>query len=278
MAGVDHAPAQAIAEVESSRRLEAIGWGLVRALSIVLFLALWEGIARSGWVTPFMLPTIPSVLERIWSDAASGELFVNLGLTLYRSLVGFAIAATGGIVLGMLITRSTVGHWFFDPIVSVGFPMPKIAFLPVVILWLGFYDVTKISMVVLDAIFPVVTATVAGIQSVDKELIWSARNMGTDDRRLVWDILLPAALPQILTGLQVALPIALIVAIIAEMMLGGYGIGGAMSTASRFADSRGVFAGLVEIAVVGYCLVKGLAMIRRRLLVWHQEALEPTTV
>ena len=149
---------------KSSRRLEAIGWGLVRALSIVLFLALWEGIARSGMVTPFMLPTIPSVLERIWSDAASGELFVNLGLTLYRALVGFAIAATGGIVLGMLITRSAVGHWFFDPIVSVGFPMPKIAFLPVVILWLGFYDVTKISMVVLDAIFPVVTATVAGIQ------------------------------------------------------------------------------------------------------------------
>ena len=229
-------------------------------------------------VTPFMLPTIPSVLERIWSDAASGELFVNLGLTLYRALVGFAIAATGGIVLGMLITRSAVGHWFFDPIVSVGFPMPKIAFLPVVILWLGFYDVTKISMVVLDAIFPVVTATVAGIQastrrSSGRRATWAPTTAGC-----VWDILLPAALPQILTGLQVALPIALIVAIIAEMMLGGYGIGGAMSTASRFADSRGVFAGLVEIAAVGYCLVKGLAMIRRRLLVWHQEALEPTTV
>jgi ABC-type nitrate/sulfonate/bicarbonate transport system permease component len=88
---------------------------------------------------------------------------------------------------------------------------------------------------------------------------------------------LPAALPQIMTGLQVALPIALIVAIVTEMMMGGYGIGGAMMTASRFADSRGVFAGIVEIAVIGYALVKAMALIRRRLLAWHPEALEMST-
>ena len=88
-------------------------------------------------------------------------------------------------------------------------------------------------------------------------------------------ILLPAALPQILTGLQVALPIALIVAVITEMAMGGYGLGGAMMQASRFADSRGVFAGIVEIAIVGYGLVAAMAMLRRRLLKWHQEAQEP---
>jgi ABC-type nitrate/sulfonate/bicarbonate transport system permease component len=156
--------------------------------------------------------------------------------------------------------------------------MPKIAFLPIVILWLGFFDVTKIAMVVFDAIFPVVTTTIAGIQGVERELIWSARNMGAKERDLVWQIILPAALPQILTGLQVALPLSLIVAIVAEMMMGGYGLGGAMITSSRFADSRGVFAGIVEIGVVGYCLVKAMSVIRRRLLLWHQEALEPTTV
>jgi ABC-type nitrate/sulfonate/bicarbonate transport system permease component len=82
---------------------------------------------------------------------------------------------------------------------------------------------------------------------------------------------LPAALPQILTGLQVALPIALIVTIIAEMVMSGYGLGGAMMNASRYANSPGVFAGIVEIAVVGYGLIKLMALIRRRLLVWHQE-------
>ncbi len=149
--------------------------------------------------------------------------------------------------------------------------MPKIAFLPIIILWLGVYDTAKISIVVFDAIFPVVTATLAGIASVDKVLLWSGRNMGASEREIMWQIVLPAALPQILTGLQVALPIALIVTIIAEMVMGGYGLGGAMMNASRYANSPGVFAGIVEIAVVGYGLIKLMALIRRRLLVWHQE-------
>jgi ABC-type nitrate/sulfonate/bicarbonate transport system permease component len=217
------------------------------------------------------------VLERIWSDALSGELFINVGLTLYRAMVGFVIASVGGIVLGMAMSRSVGINWLFDPIISVGFPMPKIAFLPIVILWLGFFDASKIAIVVFDAIFPVVTATIAGIAGVERELIWSARNMGASDRELMWQVLLPAALPQILTGLQVALPLSLIVAIVAEMMMGGFGIGGAMMTASRFADSRGVFAGIVEIAAVGWCLVKAMAILRRRLLLWHQEALDPST-
>jgi ABC-type nitrate/sulfonate/bicarbonate transport system permease component len=122
-----------------------------------------------------------------------------------------------------------------------------------------------------------VTATIAGLAAVEKELIWSARNMGAGERELTWQIALPAALPQILTGLQVALPIALIVAIVAEMAMGGYGLGAAMQSASRFADSRGVFAGIVEIAIVGYALIRGMAFMRRRLLVWHQEASELTT-
>ena len=272
------APAPAPVPFPLAAALAALARFVLPLVVIVGVLVAWEVFARSGLVTPFMLPPLSAVLERIWNDALSGELAINASLTLYRALTGFLIAAAGGIVLGMAMSRSVGVNWLFDPIISVGFPMPKIAFLPVVILWLGFYDVSKISMVVLDAVFPVVTATVAGIKGVERELIWSARNMGANDRELLWQIVFPAALPQIMTGLQVALPIALIVAVVAEMLMGGYGLGGAMNTASRFADSRGVFAGIVEIAVVGYCLVKGMAMLRRRLLLWHQEALEPSTV
>jgi ABC-type nitrate/sulfonate/bicarbonate transport system permease component len=254
--------------------MRRILWGAARLAPIVALLAAWEIFARSGAVTPFMLPALSAVAERIYDDALGGELFINIGVTLYRALAGFAIAAVGGVALGTAMARNTAARWFFDPIISVGFPMPKIAFLPVVILWLGLYDVSKISMVVLDAIFPVVTATIAGIASVEKELLWSARNMGAKDREVLWQILLPAALPQILTGLQVALPIALIVVVVTEMQMGGYGLGGAMMQASRFANSRGVFAGIVEIAVIGYCLVALMAMLRRRLLAWHQEAQE----
>jgi ABC-type nitrate/sulfonate/bicarbonate transport system permease component len=178
----------------------------------------------------------------------------------------------------MAMSRNAIANWFFDPIVSIGFPMPKIAFLPVVILWLGVYDVSKITIIVIDAIFPVIAATVIAIQGVERELIWSARNMGANNRELLWQIVLPAALPQILTGLQVSLPLCLIVAVVAEMLMGGYGLGAAMITASQFANSPGVFAGIVEIAIIGYVMVKLMALLRRRLLIWHQEAHAPSTV
>ncbi len=257
--------------------LPRLGWGALRLLPIVLLAAGWELLASSGQVTPFMLPRLSAVIVRIYDDALTGELFLNVGLTLYRALVGFMIAAVGGVLLGAAMARSVSVRWFFDPIISVGFPMPKIAFLPIMILWLGLFDLSKIAMIVLDAIFPVVTATVAGLNSVERELIWSARNMGASERELMWQVMLPAALPQILTGLQVSLPLSLIVAVVAEMAMGGYGLGGAMMTASGFADSRGVFAGIVEIAAVGYGLIKLMSFLRRRLLLWHQEALEPST-
>ena len=278
MAGIKDTASLAGAEADitrdAARRLDVVFRSGAGIFSILVLLLAWELFARSGRVTPFMLPPFSAVVERIYSDAGTGDLWINLGLTIYRAMTGFVIAAIGGIALGALMSRNRLIRWFFDPIISVGFPMPKIAFLPIIILWLGFYDVSKISIVVFDAIFPVVTATLAGIAAVDKELIWSARNMGASEREVMWQIKLPAALPQILTGLQVALPISLIVAIIAEMAMGGYGLGGAMMSASRFADSRGVFAGIVEIAIVGYALIKAMAVVRRRLLVWHQETAE----
>jgi ABC-type nitrate/sulfonate/bicarbonate transport system permease component len=278
IASTDITRADALLAEQPSNRLATVGWGIARLTSVVVLLVAWEAFARSGAVTAFVLPPLTDVLARIWTDAVSGDLWFNTAVTLYRALTGFLIATVAGIALGMAIHRIAPIRWFFDPIVSVGFPMPKIAFLPVVILWLGVFDVSKITMVVFDAIFPVVTATIIGLQGVDRVLLWSARNMGAREHELLWQVSLPAALPQIMTGLQVALPIAMIVAILAEMVMGGYGLGGGMMTASRYADSRGVFAGIVEIAVVGYVLVNVMSMIRRRLLIWHQEALAPSTV
>lgn len=258
--------------------MRAFGWNLLAWLPVIALLVLWEVVARSGLVTPFQLPALTNVIGRIISQAQSGELFIAVGLTLWRALAGFIIAAAFGVALGLGMARNRLVNWFFDPIVSIGFPIPKIAFLPILTLWLGFFDTSKIVMIVFNTIFPVITATIAGVNSVEKEIIWSARNLGTGKHEMLWQILLPAAMPQIFTGLQVALPIALIVGILTEMAMGGYGVGGTMQTSSRMADSLGVFAGIVEIAVVGYLLVKLMAMLRRRLLKWHQESQEAATV
>lgn len=247
-------------------------------LPIIGLLVAWEMFSRSGLVTPFSLPAFSVSVERIFQEAETGDLAINLGTTLFRTFAGFAIAAFLGIVLGVGIARHRLTSWFFDPLVSIGFPLPKIAFIPVIVLWFGFFDTSKIIIVAFSTIFPVVTTTVLAVHGVEKELIWSARGLGTSERRMLWDVVLPSAMPQVLTGLQVALPIAFIVCIITEMSMSGYGLGGAMQTASRFADSRGVFAGIIETTIVGYAMVKGMAMLRRRLLVWHQEAVGPSTV
>ena len=195
MAGVaDDMPGGPLAELAQEplppayRWLRSAGWGVARVFSVVALAIAWEAAARSGAFTPFMLPALSAVLERIWNDLAHGELLLNTGVTLYRALAGFLIGAVAGVVLGMAISRNAVAHWFFDPIISVGFPMPKIAFLPVVILWLGVYDVSKITMIAVEAIFPVVTATIIGIRGVERELLWSARNMGAGERELLWQI------------------------------------------------------------------------------------------
>lgn len=290
MARVDDAPLAAVLPAAQDRgggrpaaaSLFGLGLGVGRALrdagTLIAVIVAWEAAARSGAISAFLLPAFSTVIARIWDDAISGDLAVNLGQTMYRVMIGFAISAALGIVLGILIARSRVARWFFDPIVSVAFPMPKIAFLPVFMLWFGLYDFSKLTMIVFSAIFPVIAATVTSTEGVEKELLWSARSLGAGERRLLWEIVLPAALPQILTGLQVALPVSMIVAVVTEILMGGAGIGGAMIAASRFADSPGVFAGILEIGVAGICLVKGIAVLRRHLLRWHQEAQDPTTV
>jgi ABC-type nitrate/sulfonate/bicarbonate transport system permease component len=273
MAAIDLAPPPDLAATRALRGTLRIA---ARVGSVVALLVGWEVLARTGLLTPYQLPAFSAVLERIGQEAVAGDLVRNTMVTIGRAMLGFAIAAVGGIALGVAMSRLKLARWFFDPLVSIGFPMPKIAFLPVIILWLGVYNVSKLTMIVFDSIFPVIAATMLALQGVERELIWSARNMGASERELLWQVMLPAALPQIMTGLQVALPLALIVAVLTEMLMGGYGLGAAMMTASRFANSVGVFAGIVEIAVIGYALVKAMALLRRHLLIWHQEAAEPS--
>ena len=130
-------------------------WRAARVVSVVALLAAWEMVARSGIVTPFQLPALSKVLDRIWSDAVSGDLCHQHGAS--RSIARWWLSASrpsAASSSGMAMSRNALARWFFDPIISVGFPMPKIAFLPVVILWLGVFDVSKITMIVFDAIIP----------------------------------------------------------------------------------------------------------------------------
>jgi ABC-type nitrate/sulfonate/bicarbonate transport system permease component len=246
---------------------------------IAVLLATWQIAANWQLVMPFLLPPPSAVVRWIAGDVRSGALITNIALTLYRTFAGFALAAVIGVAIGILMARAASVRWLFDPILSFGLPLPKVALLPVFMLWFGLFDASKILMVAFSACFQVIISTWHGTQSVERELIWSARSLGATEREVLWEIILPAALPQILTGLQVALPICLIVVLITEMQMGGQGLGDSMLAAARYAKTAGVFAGIIEIGAVGLCVIKLMELIRRRLLAWHQETQrEQTTV
>ena len=252
-------------------------WGVAPLMTPMLILLCWEFATRAGYFSAFMLPSPDAVVARLAADVMSGDFLQNAIATLYRTFVGFAIAAITGVTLGLLMMRNAWVRWFFDPLGSIGLPMPKIAFLPVFILWFGLFDASKITIIAVTAVFPIITATIAGLQGVERELIWSARSFGATDWHVAGEIMIPAAMPQIITGLQVALPTALIVEIVAEMMMGGDGLGAAMLEASRQLNSPDVFAGIIEVMAIGWGVVTTMAWLRRRLLVWHQEDAQPAT-
>ncbi len=248
-----------------------MGGILTRSASIVILLLVWEVVGRAGLVDPFLLPTLSDVLLRGVEELRSGGLVEFAGLTLYRTLVSFVFAGLIGVTIGVAMSLSSVTRWFWEPLVSFAFPIPKIALMPIFVLWFGVFDLSKIVMTTVACIVTIISATYLGTRNIDKYLLWSARSLGTDERKLFWKIVIPAALPPILTGLQIAFPLCLIVSIVTEMITGGKGLGGYMIYATRFGESDKVFVGIFLTALIGYVLIEGLALARRRLLAWHTE-------
>jgi len=255
----------------AARPLAAAARALAPFGSIAVLMLVWEGFARSGLLTPFLLPSLGTIFARVFADVIDGQFFIKAAFTLYRALAGFSLAVLVAVTIGVVMSRQSLVRWFFDPIISVGFPMPKVAFLPIFLLWFGAFDSSKILLIAFAAFFAIAANTIAGTQAVERQLIWSAQSLGAREGKILWSVVLPAAMPQILTGLQIALPLALIVCIVAEMLMGGVGLGGSMIYAQRFADSPGVFAGIVEIGIVGSLAIHSLRLLRRRLLSWHVE-------
>ena len=232
----------------------------------VLIIVFWELYVRAGWIDPYLLPAPSAIIERGIEQAIAGDLVLFTALTMYRGIAGFLIAAALGVTIGILAARNAVCRWFFDPLVSIGFPAPKIAFMPIFVLWFGFDDASKLMMIVATCIFPIISATFLGATSIDRYFVWSARNLGMSERRVLWEVVIPAALPQILSGFQIAFPMALVLAVVTEMITGGAGLGGYMMRSARFAQSEQMFVGLVTIAVMGFLLLMLFDRLRRYLL------------
>jgi ABC-type nitrate/sulfonate/bicarbonate transport system permease component len=244
---------------------------LFRAYPLLLVLLAWEIAAFLGLVRPLFLPGVGAVAHQFWLLLLEGEIVRPLLVSLYRAFAGLFLAVLFGVLIGLLMARSKVANWAFDPLVSLAFPAPKIAFMPIFILWFGIDHLSKILLVAFTCIFPMIVATYHGAASVSRTVIWSAEAMATPERKLLYRVILPACLPYIFSGVRVTLPVALIIAFTAEMIAGGGGVGAALMYAQRFFLTPTVFAYIVVMLAVGFLFDWLMRKARSKLIAWDDE-------
>ena len=241
------------------------------AYSVLILLLAWEAASRLALVNPYFLPPPSILIQRAHHVLLDGSLLQHMAATLWRALAALALCIVVSVPLGVAMARIAPVRWFFDPLISLGLPVPKIALWPIFVLWFGFFDTSKILLTAFACAFPVVSATYLGTRNVDKFVVWSALNLGTGPHRLLWKVVFRAAAPEILTGIQTVLPIAIIIVVLTEMLSGGTGLGAMIMYAGRFADIKTVLVGVLAASLMGYATIKLFELLRRRLLVWHQE-------
>jgi ABC-type nitrate/sulfonate/bicarbonate transport system permease component len=247
------------------------GAGLRYCYPLLLVVVAWELVARGGLVRQLFLPTVTAVLQQFWILLVEGEIVDPLLVSLYRAFAGLMLAVVFGVFIGLLMARSKWAKWALDPLVSFAFPAPKIAFVPIFILWFGIDHLSKILLVAFTCVFPMIVATYHGAVAVSRTVIWSAEAMGTPEGKMLYRIIFPATKPHIFSGVRVTVPVALIIAFTAEMIAGG-GVGAALMFAQRFFQTPTVFVYILIMLAMGLILDRVMLRLRHWLIPWHDES------
>jgi len=240
------------------------------AMSVVGFLAAWQAYVTFGKVPPIFLPAPMAIFQSLWQMIDDGSLFANLGATLLRIFFGFGIAAVLGIAAGIGMGTSRLAQKIADPWIAALYPLPKISLIPLLVIYLGTGESYKITISAISAFFPVLMSAYAGVKQVDRGLVKAAEDLGASRRQIQTRVILPSAVPSIVSGLQLGMGIAIILVIAAEMIGGtsSLGLGGLLINAGQIMDTERVFALLVVLALVGAAIMKGQEFLARRLMPW----------
>ena len=235
----------------------------MRALALVL--AAWWLVSRA--TSEFVLPTPGGVADRAWSERDA--LLDQVSVTFGRVAAAYALACVAGVALGTLIGRVDVVRRALRPVVSFLFPTPKVALYPAMLIVLGLGAASKIGLGFAEALFPILLATAAGTSRVDPRLLWTGRTLKV--RAPLLRIVVPAALPSILTGARIGLVGAIVGVFLAEMIAGADGLGHQMAISYRTLDTPEMYVAIIAVSLVGYALDRAFLLARRRALAWSVE-------
>jgi sulfonate transport system permease protein len=246
------------------RGLQLLSWLAPVALVIV-----WEVLAQQGWLSPQVLPAPSKVIRTAFKLATAGSLLNDLGISLLRAGAGFAIGGTVGFALGTLVGFSRIAEAAIDRSVQMIRAIPFLAVLPLVIVWLGVGEAEKIFLVALGVTFPIYINTTLGIRQVDPKLIELGRVQGLSTLELIRRIILPGALPSILTGVRYALATAWLALVVAETIGAQSGLGFLAMDAREFLRTDVIVLTIVIYALIGVAADAITRLLERRLLAWH---------
>ncbi len=242
----------------------------VRYLPLLLLAAGWELAARLGLVSQLALPSLSQVVAA-WIDmVSSGELVGNGAASLWRAGAGLGLAVAVGAALGVAMAWWRPVNAALGPLVEMFYPMPKSALIPVTVLWLGFGDGSKILLIFLGCMLPVTLGAFNGARGSDEALVWSARSMGASRLRMLWDVVVPSALPEMLNGIRTALALAFILLVSSELIVAREGLGYLIGYLGANGTYDAMFAVVLTVAFLGFAADRAWQALVERLLLWRE--------
>lgn len=256
-------------------------WPLSRHLTLSLatlavLLVIWWAVAAAHWVSPLFLPAPGQVLNKLLTIASpqgfmDATLWQHLAASLGRIVVALLAATLIGIPVGIAMGLSPTVRGILDPLIELYRPVPPLAYLPLMVIWFGIGETSTILLIYLAIFAPVAMSTLAGVKSAQQVRIRAAQSLGANRAQVLWLVILPGALPEILTGLRIGLGVGWSTLVAAELIAATRGLGFMVQSAGEFLATDVVLAGIAVIAIIAFSLELGLRALQRRLTPWHGE-------
>ncbi|MEB5974030.1 taurine ABC transporter permease TauC [Pantoea dispersa] len=270
-----------IDEKRRTPRVRRLRWPFSRQLSLSLLsvavlLLLWWSVTALGLIAPLFLPPPQQVLHKLLVIAGpqgfmDATLWQHLGASLTRMLMALFFAALIGIPVGIAMGLSPAVRGLLDPLIELYRPVPPLAYLPLMVIWFGIGETSKILLIYMAIFAPVTLSTLAGVKNTQQVRIRAAQALGATRGQLLRFVILPGALPEILTGLRIGLGVGWSTLVAAELIAATRGLGFMVQSAGEFLATDVVLAGIAVIALIAFSLELGLRALQRRLTPWNGE-------
>ncbi|GIX48329.1 MAG: ABC transporter permease [Candidatus Tectimicrobiota bacterium] len=239
-------------------------------LPLFLSLVAWQAAVTAGLAPAEMVPAPLAVFEGLWRLLRGGELLRHVGVSMYRQLAGFMLAAVIGTALGIGMARLEGVRLVFEPLLKLLYPLPKSALIPLLILWFGIGHNSKIFAIFLGCLLPVVLSVYNGSRGIPRWLVWSAQSLGTRPYRLLWKVYFPATLPDLLSGLRIGLALSFTLLVSSEFLIARAGLGFLIQSVGEMGDYAAMFAAILVVALIGFAADRLFVRLMARALRWQE--------